>query len=272
MPPSASNATSASSRLEVHPIDARTPAELDEHAPRLLGVRHLAHAQEWSTPAINLYLHSQYGQLWANAHGDAPWQLEETLLDRLAGTAATSPSRARRSVQTVTCFHHFRERFGARLPAGESLSDDDQTYFARLLEPGHARQRFGILDSDLALRAEMEELLFRWAFSRPRGDGRTRDSVLRSPACGTAWRAMTASTAPPSPRRSTLSTRTRPARWPTSSCSTSRTAASSRRSTGCERWRIACGPSNPPRSARNAISSRRCSPKSPAWCETARDC
>jgi hypothetical protein len=154
--------------IEVRPVEARSPAELAETTPPLLGVRHLAHAQEWSAWAVNLYLLSLYRQIWAAEHGRAPLRLEEAILARVAANAALSASKARRAIQTATAFLHFRDRFFGQGAGAESLTDDHQAFFARLLEPGHARVRFRIGDDDLALATDMEEVLRRWAFSQPR--------------------------------------------------------------------------------------------------------
>jgi hypothetical protein len=173
----------ASRSLPVSPVEAVSPAELAETVPPLLGVRHLAHAQEWGPWAINFYLLSLYRQLWADAHAGAPLRLDDALLPRIAATAAMSTTKVRWCIQSATAFLSFREHFQERLPQGEAFSDNDQAFLGRLLEPGYPRERFGIRDDDLTLRPEMEDVLYQWAFSRPRhsADGGANPNVLRGP-------------------------------------------------------------------------------------------
>src|SRR5262249_7928389 len=49
-------AISATERLNVRPIRAKSEAELNEALPRILGVRHISHAREWKPYATNMYL------------------------------------------------------------------------------------------------------------------------------------------------------------------------------------------------------------------------
>ena len=178
----------ASERLEVQPVRAASPAELADRLPRLLGVRHLSHAQNWRASAVNLYLLGLYRETFAEAHGE-PLQLSDEELARVAQNTAVSVWRARRGVQTASAFLHFKAGFERRLPPGESLLEDDQGFFSRLFEPGHARDRFGIGERDLTLSEEGEEALFAWAFRLPRGgpDGSANRNVWRSPDDVALW-------------------------------------------------------------------------------------
>jgi len=173
----------ASTQLQVSPVEADSPAELAETVPPLLGVRHLAHAQEWGPWAINFYLLSLYRQLWADTHAGAAVRLDDALLAQIATTAAMSTTKTRWCIQTATAFLAFRARFQERLTEGQAMVDDDQAYFGRLLEPGYPRERFQIRDDELTLAPAMEEALFRWVFSRPRrsADGSANPNVLRGP-------------------------------------------------------------------------------------------
>lgn len=161
----------ATDEVEVYPVAARDAAELAAQLPRLLGVRHIAHAQQWKPYATNLYICSLYRQHFPSLYGDVPLRLEDAVLEQVAGLVSLSLWKVRRAIQTATSFGHFKEAYADRLPPGESFSDQDQAYFQRLLEPGYARQRFGFRDDDLWLSPEMEEVLYLWAFAKPRGDG-----------------------------------------------------------------------------------------------------
>ncbi|MGE5125583.1 MAG: hypothetical protein ACM3PV_04785 [Betaproteobacteria bacterium] len=179
----------ASERLDVQPVRAASPAELAERLPRLLGVRHLSHAQNWRAPAVNLYLLALYREAFAEAHGEEPLRLDDELLARVAESTAVSVWRARRGVQTASGFLHFKARYAERLPTGESFVEEDQGFLARLFEPGHARDRFGVGERDLALPPAGEEALFAWAFRLPRGqgDGSQNRNVWRSPDDVALW-------------------------------------------------------------------------------------
>ncbi len=179
----------ASERLEVQPVRAASPAELAERLPSLLGVRHLSHAQNWRASAVNLYLLALYREAFVERRGQEPLSLDDELLARVAQSTAVSPWRARRGVQTASAFLHFKARFEGQLPAGESFLEEDQNYLARLLEPGHARERFGAGERDLVLPPTGEEALFAWAFRLPRGpaDGSENRNVWRSPEDVALW-------------------------------------------------------------------------------------
>jgi hypothetical protein len=164
----------------VLPVSAKGPQDLAQSLPRLLGVRHLSHAQKWRPYATNLYVFSVYRQLFAETCGPDALRLDDGVLHQCAELVSLSAWKVRRSVQAVLAFNHFRTAYEDRLPTGESFSDDDQSYFLALLDPGHAREEFGYRDDTLWLQPEKEEVLFRWAFARPRrGDGLNRN-VLRS--------------------------------------------------------------------------------------------
>ncbi len=155
--------------IEVLPVAAESAGELAQAVPRLLGVRHITHAQQWKPHATNFYVYTIYRQLFEEAYGSQEGlRLEERLLRQCAGLVSLNAFKVRRSVQTVQAFSRFRAAYDDRLPKGDIFEDDDQAYFAALLELGHPRDAFGFGWDDLVLAPEMEEVLFKWAFSRPR--------------------------------------------------------------------------------------------------------
>ena len=170
----------ATREIEVLPVAAQSPQELAQSLPRLLGVRHLSHAQKWRPYATNLYVFEVYRQLFADTFGAEPLRLDDAALHQCAELVSLSAWKVRRSVQVAVAFDHFRARYQDRLPAGERFSDDDQAYFVALLEPGHAREEFAYRDDTLRLALDKEEVLFRWAFARPRRAEGANRNVLRS--------------------------------------------------------------------------------------------
>ena len=170
----------ATEEIEVLPVSAKGPEELAQSLPRLLGVRHLSHAQKWRPYATNLYVFSVYRQLYEETSGTRGLRLDDALLHQCAELVSLSAWKVRRSVQAVLGFNHFRSQYDDRLPAGERMSDDDQSYFLALLDPGHPREEFGYRDDTLWLQPEKEEVLFRWAFARPRRGPGPNKNVFRS--------------------------------------------------------------------------------------------
>lgn len=168
--------------LEVFPVAAPTAAQLVRQLPRLLGVRHISHAQQWKPYATNLYIYSLYRQHFEDSRPGERFRLEEELLRNTGKLVAVNSWRVRRAVQGVMSFTRFKAAFEDRLPEGERFTDWDQNYFLHLFEPGYARDQFGLRDEDLWLERDMEEVLFLWAFLKPRGieDGMENRNVLRS--------------------------------------------------------------------------------------------
>ena len=184
-------AVAATSEIEVVPVEAHGTAELHEVLPRLLGVRHLTNAQKWKPHAVNLYVFGLYERAFRESHGESmAIHMDEAPLDTVAATLSQSPYRLRRGIQAASAASAFRRRFTPKLPKGETIVDDDQSYFIRIFEPGHAYRAFGVKDSDMTLSPEMEEVLFEWAFSKPRGDGDENHNILRDPEDISLWNRM----------------------------------------------------------------------------------
>src|SRR6185503_5915662 len=74
----------ATSSIEVLPVMARDPVALARAVPRLLGVRHINHAQQWKPYALNLYVCSVYRQLFEERQGKQGLRLDEALLRECA--------------------------------------------------------------------------------------------------------------------------------------------------------------------------------------------
>lgn len=176
----------ATREIEVHPVAAASPDELFRSLPRLLGVRHISHAQQWKPYATNVYIYSLYKQIFEENYGDERFRLEEPLLREAGALVSLHSFKVRRAVQAVVAFNRFRAAYEDRLPEGERLDEVDQNFFLYLFEPGHAREQFGVDDSDLWLDRDMEDVLFRWAFSKPRSE-RDNRNVLRSPEDIRTW-------------------------------------------------------------------------------------
>jgi hypothetical protein len=178
----------ATAELEVLPVAASSAADLARSLPRLLGVRHISHAQQWKPQATNFYIYSLYRQLFHETYGpEEKLRLEEALLRQAGGMVSLNSWKVRKAIQAAVSFSRFRAAFEDRLPKGERFDDADQSYFLYLFEPGYAREQFGLSDSVLWLEREAEEVLFRWAFSKPRGGADENRNVFRAPEDIRTW-------------------------------------------------------------------------------------
>lgn len=166
--------------LEVVPVDADTPEELEAKLPRLLGVRHIKHAQQWKPYAENRYILSLYTKLFREKYGDKiELKLEPDMVQRVAKKVSLSERKTRQRIQTAAAFGRFRRHYDDKLPKGETFRDDDQYYFQNILERKYPSEQFEFGTTDLHLSEEMEQVLFKWAFSKPRPRGGDNPNVLR---------------------------------------------------------------------------------------------
>jgi len=156
-------------QLTVFPVEAATAAELEEKLPRLMGVRHITHAQQWSPYALNLYILSLYRRFSYEKHKKtANLVLEEDLIKKVASQVSLKPPKTRQNIQAASAFSHFKRVYEDKLPAGEQFNDEDQYFVENILQSEHARKQFEFEKNDLELSEEMEETLFKWAFKLPR--------------------------------------------------------------------------------------------------------
>ena len=86
--------------LTVYPVNASTTEELEKRLPRVMGVRHISHAQQWGPYAQNLYILSLYRRLFAERYGaDMPLRLEQDLIERVASMVSLGETKTRRNIQ-----------------------------------------------------------------------------------------------------------------------------------------------------------------------------
>ncbi|MBB5747053.1 hypothetical protein [Brevundimonas variabilis] len=156
--------------VRVYPVHADTAAELKEKLPRLLGVRHISPAKNWTPYATNLYILTLYRAAFGKKHGpDETLALEDDVLNTVAHQLPMKPEEIRRAIQAASAFSHFKMMYGERVEeAGNRFKDGDQYFFDLILAHKHAREEFGFESRDLNLKDDAEEALFQWAFSQPR--------------------------------------------------------------------------------------------------------
>jgi len=97
---------------------------------------------------------------------------------------------ARQSIQAAAAFSHFKKNFEHKLPKGEQLRDADQYFFLQILQNEYPRLKFGFGKADLRLSSEMEEVLFKWAFSLPRPEGKDNPNKLYKAENMRLWQQM----------------------------------------------------------------------------------
>lgn len=166
--------------VTVYPLIAADVTELRQKLPRLLGVRHVRHAQTWGPYAENLYIISLYESAFYEKYGEnEPLRLEKPILDRVATDLPLKADQIRKNIQAVSAFSHFKANYLDKIEAaGNKIGDGDQYYFENILNNKHARDEFGFTDDRLELTDEGEAALFKWAFSKVRkSTGDDKDAI-----------------------------------------------------------------------------------------------
>lgn len=159
----------ATSKLKVFPMAAKTVEELQEKLPRLLGVRHIAHAQQWQPYATNLYILSLYEKHFRETYKDGrKLVLEAPLVKDVANMVSRKEIGTRKNMQAAAAFTDFKRKFEHRLPEGGAFDDADQYFFEQILQSRFTQDQFEFGKDALELPDERAEVLFQWAFSKPR--------------------------------------------------------------------------------------------------------
>ena len=175
--------------LEVLPINANSAAEFEAKLPQLHGVRHISSVQQWSPYGTNLYLLERYRQMFEAKYGeDAELRLEDSVIQELANSVPKmTVTEVHRNIQSASAFSHFKRGYEDRI---EKLTEKDHYFFALLLKHSHPRKEFGFEKTDLHLKPEMEEVLYKWAFAKPRGDEDENPNVFYKAENIRAWDQM----------------------------------------------------------------------------------
>jgi hypothetical protein len=177
--------------LTVYPVNADSAKELVQILPRLLGVRHITHAQQWKPFPQSLYILSLYEDLFQKKHGEkAKLFLDKDLVKLVAQEVSQEEKKTRKNIQSAYAYRHFEAEYGERIKAtGTPLKPGDHYYFSLILDNRYAADQFGFGKDDLRLSSKMEEVLFKWAFSRPR-DGEENQNVFYKAENIRQWNAM----------------------------------------------------------------------------------
>jgi hypothetical protein len=184
--------------LKVYPVAAKSVSELMDRLPRLLGVRHINHAQPWKPYATNLYILSLYERLFRQRHGDKPsLRLEQDLIAEVAKLVSLGETKTRRNIQAASAFTHFKRAYEDQLPEGEGFEDADHYFFELILQNKYPAEQLRFGKDALRLPPESEAALFQWAFSRPRdkaseGEGDGNENIFYKAENVRLWQQMRA--------------------------------------------------------------------------------
>lgn len=179
-------------QLRVFPVAAKSVDQLQAILPRLLGVRHISHAREWKPYAASLYILSLYERLFRERHGNkGDLRLEDDLVNAVATMVSLNSTKARRSIQSASAFTHFKRDYEDRLPEGEVLTDEDHYFFELILQNAYPKEQFNVNKDSLRLPKESEEVLFQWAFSKPRpGKNEENENIFYKAESVRLWNQM----------------------------------------------------------------------------------
>lgn len=167
----------ATDQLRVYPVASRSAQELRDSLPRLLGVRHITHARQWEPYATNLYILSLYERAFREKYGeDARLELKTDLVKEVGQKVSLKELKTRRNIQAASAFTHFKRDFEGRLPEGEELTGKDHYFFEQILTSAYPRDQFAFHNDSLRLSPESEDVLYQWAFSKPRADNNEEEN------------------------------------------------------------------------------------------------
>jgi hypothetical protein len=156
--------------LYVVPVLAKTPEELEVKLPRILGVRHVTHAQEWKPYAQSAYLLEQYQSKFRRKYGsDKDLEIDRALVAEVGALVSLKPAEAKKQIRSASAFKHLVRDYTEKLTPGDRFKPEDHYYVSDMLENRFTTEQFDFAGDQLYLDPEKEEVLFQWCFKYPRG-------------------------------------------------------------------------------------------------------
>ncbi|MFK3780961.1 hypothetical protein [Agrobacterium sp. NPDC089420] len=175
--------------LKVQCVLAKTPEELKAKLPRLLGVRHVSGAKDWSPYATNIYISDLYEEMFIKVYPTESMRLVDSLIKEAAQVFSLSPDKARRRIQASSMFDHFKLDYEDKIKAaGNALLEEDQYFFDQILQSKYARSEFDVDKDTLKLSEKSSGALFQWAFSKPRKG--SNENVFRKAEDMRVWQSL----------------------------------------------------------------------------------
>jgi hypothetical protein len=155
--------------LYVVPVLAKTPEELEVKLPRILGVRHVTHAQEWKPYAQSVYLLEQYRNKFRRKYGnDKDLEIDRELVAEVGALVSLKPAEAKKQIRSASAFRHLVRDYAEKLTPGDTFQAADHYYISQILEHRFTSEQFDFAGEQLHLDPEKEEVLFQWCFKHPR--------------------------------------------------------------------------------------------------------
>lgn len=176
-------------KIRVQFVQADTAEDLAAKLPRLLGVRHVSGARNWSPYATNIYISDLYEKMFSKAFPKDKLRLVDALVNEAAQIFSLRPDQARKRIQAVSMFVKFKLDYNDKIVAvGNTLLDEDQYFFDQIMQSSHARTQFEIDKDSLQLSEKASEALFQWAFSKSRKT--PNENVLRKAEDIRVWQSL----------------------------------------------------------------------------------
>jgi hypothetical protein len=160
-------------KLQVVPVNASTPDELEQVLHRVLPVRHIIGAKDWGNYAQDLWLLKRFESLFIEKHGSTYtlfW--DDSLVKQVSHEASIGETVAKRKLKSAKWFAHFRAEWEDQLPDGEDFREEDHFLFENISKKPWVRERLGLNDNSLSIPEVGEKALFEWVFKEPRKGNR----------------------------------------------------------------------------------------------------
>jgi hypothetical protein len=152
--------------LRVIPLDASSLEELKRKLPRVLAVRHIQGAKEWGNYAEDLWILDRYEEMFSEKYAGEDLRWEDTLIRKVASENSLTRTRAKRSLQALSAYSHFKAEYTAKLPPDEAFTREDYYLFENIVKKPWLREQFGLSEDGLYITRE--NVLFEWIFKLPR--------------------------------------------------------------------------------------------------------
>lgn len=160
-------------KIQVVPVNATTPDELEQVLHRVLPVRHIIGAKDWGNYAQDLWLLKRFESLFEEKHGStAKLFWDEALSKQVAHEASLGLTVAKRKLRAAKWFAHFKAEFEDQLPTGEDFREEDHFLFESIAKKPWVRSQFQIGDDSLSIPELGEKAIFEWVFKEPRKGNR----------------------------------------------------------------------------------------------------
>lgn len=152
--------------IRVIPLDASSVEELLRKLPRVMAVRHIQGAKGWGNYAEDLWVLDRYEALFREKYPTEDLRWEDTLINKVAAENSLGKTKAKRSLQALSAYSHFKAEYAHKLPPEERFESSDYYLFENIVKKPFLREQFGLGQDALFLTRE--DVIFEWIFKLPR--------------------------------------------------------------------------------------------------------